>query len=159
MSENNTLKTKDLSSSSSSSSSSSVEHITPLSSQETTLVEKSSLLPYVLAKSPNESPFHIHPRYNFPPFHSDAYPKLQQNKVGKFLNEDILLNDDDLRDVNDPEINMMSKLLPLDSYEIYENERDDYYLHQNIEKNFFKNIVDEDDSLQEGSQSPFPKTY
>jgi hypothetical protein len=41
------------------------------------------------------------------------------------LNEDISLNDDDPRDVNDPEINGQHfELLPLDSYNIDNDEED-----------------------------------
>jgi hypothetical protein len=59
---------------------------------------------------------------------------------------------------------MMSKLLPLHSYEIYKNKKDllqphDEYLNQDLEKIFFADISENDNSLQEGSQSPLPVYY
>jgi hypothetical protein len=107
----------------------------------------------------------MHPRFNLPLSHFNTNPRLQQNKVGKFLNEDISLNDDDPRDVNDPEINMMyHKPLPLDSYEIYENERNliqphNYYLHQDEDKFNFKDIAEEDDSLNPKSTNQYDHVY
>jgi hypothetical protein len=48
------------------------------------------------------------------------------------LKEDISLNDDDPRGLNDPNLNKYNyKLLPLDNYDIHENERDLYQPHYN----------------------------
>jgi hypothetical protein len=69
-----------------------------------------------------------------------THPRVQQYKVGKFLKEDISLNDDDPRDVNDPNMNMMTDLLPLDSYNIDNNEKDFIQPHNhyfNEDKDYF----------------------
>jgi hypothetical protein len=120
MSENNFSNTNDSSSSSSissssfffsfscsscsseSSSSSSIEQMIPLSPQETSPVEKSSLLSCVPTKR-KESPF-IH------------YPRKEQEKLNEVLKENLTL------DINNPRIKNHYKVLPLISYTTYENE-------------------------------------
>jgi hypothetical protein len=84
-------------------------------------VENTSLLSYVPKKKPKESPPDMNQSFptSLPTLVTN--PRVQQNKIGKFLKEDISLNDDDPRDLKDPNMNMMTTLLPLDSYEKYEN--------------------------------------
>jgi hypothetical protein len=116
---------------SSSSSSPSLEEVIPFFPQETTLVQKSSLLSWIPTK-----------RFDFL-HHSlvDINPRLQQNKVGKFLKENISLNNDDPIDKNDPDINEQHyELLPLDSYNADNDEKDLYqprYYYPNQEEEIF----------------------
>jgi hypothetical protein len=88
------------------------------------------------------------------------------NYLGKFLKEDISLNDKDPTDLNNHDLDEQHyKLLPLDSYDIDEDEKDLYqsrYDYANLNKiDFYFNNedinIDEDyDSLQENSPPPSP---
>jgi hypothetical protein len=161
MSENQSLNTKDLSSSSSSSSSS-VEDIISLSSEETELIDNTSVLPYVPSKRPKEHPSDtsdLSYATRLSPFFTN--PREQQIKFGNFLEEDNTLENDDPRDLNDINYSMMSKVLHLGSYNVNNDKIDlyqplDYYINhdkKNEFKKFFRDIPDEDDSLVEG-ESP-----
>jgi hypothetical protein len=94
------------------------------------------------------------------------------NKKKKILEEDSILENDNLRDLND--LNDLDlhkkhyKLLRLDSYDIYPNERDLIQprydcANQDKENYYFNNEdinTDEDyDSLKVDSVSPFPLYY
>jgi hypothetical protein len=108
-------------------------------------MENASLLPYVPAKRPNEFPSdtsYFSYATRRPTFETN--PRIQQNKLGKYWKEDISLKNDDFRDLKDLDMNMMTTLLPLDSYEIYENEKDliqqhNHYLDhdENEDKNIY----------------------
>jgi hypothetical protein len=120
MSEDKPLNTKDLFSS---------DSLFSDSSEETTLVENTSLLPYIPAKRPKDHPSDTS-YYSYATCipTTTTNPREQQNKVGKFWKGDISLKNDEPRDLNDPNYDMMSKPPPLDSYEIFENEKKLYQL-------------------------------
>jgi hypothetical protein len=126
MNEDQSLNTKDLSSSSSSSSSSE-EYIISISSEEIELVDNTSLLPYVPSKRRKEHASDTSDlTYRTRDSTTETNPREQQIKLGKFLKEDNILENDDPRDPDDLNFDVIHKPPPLNSYNI-NNDKIDLY--------------------------------